>query len=105
MLHNEILIYIYAIKFPKKSFYYQQLIHSVMRILFVFLLFLMVTSCEKSKDVPKYTPPADHTISKDGTMHKTGLDQPQTNCAVCHGSDLQGGTTGVSCFECHDKEW
>ena len=76
-----------------------------MKILLIFLLFVLVSSCEKSKDVPKYNAPADHTISKDGTMHKSGLDQPSTNCAVCHGSDLKGGSVGVSCYECHGKEW
>ncbi|MFA9389358.1 MAG: hypothetical protein ACERKD_06105 [Prolixibacteraceae bacterium] len=76
-----------------------------MKILLIFLLFVLVSSCEKSNDVPKYTPPADHTTSKDGTMHKSGLDNPLANCISCHGSDLKGGTTGVSCFECHNKKW
>lgn len=52
-----------------------------------------------------YDPPADHTIKKDGIMHKSGLDEPATNCSGCHGEDLRGGTTGVSCYECHGKEW
>ena len=50
-------------------------------------------------------PPADHTLSKDGFMHKSGLEQPLVNCVSCHGSDLTGGTTGVSCFECHGTKW
>ncbi len=29
---------------------------------------------------------------------RLGLD----NCRQCHGSDLHGGTSGVSCSECHD---
>ena len=75
------------------------------RILFVFLIVVVISSCEKTNDIPKYSPPSDHTISKDGTMHKSGLDQPLNNCASCHGSDLEGGTTGVSCYECHGKKW
>jgi len=62
-------------------------------------------SCEKSNDSPKYNPPADHTISKDGTMHKPGLEQPLANCVNCHGGDLRGGTVGVSCYECHGQQW
>jgi len=64
----------------------------------------MIVGCEKSND-PKHNPPSDHTISKDGFMHKSGLEQPLVNCASCHGSDLKGGTTGVSCFECHGAKW
>jgi len=74
-------------------------------ILLIFLLVVGISSCEKEGDLPKYSPPADHTISKDGTMHKSGLDQPLTNCVNCHGADLTGGTTGVSCYECHGKQW
>ena len=52
-----------------------------------------------------HNPPADHTVSKDGFMHKSGLQQPLVNCVGCHGSDLKGGTVGVSCFECHSTKW
>ena len=71
----------------------------------LFLMLILIVACEKTNDQPKYNPPADHTISKDGFLHKSGLEQPLTNCAGCHGSDLKGGTTGVSCYECHGKEW
>lgn len=67
-------------------------------------MLILFVACEKD-DLPKYSPPADHTISKDGYLHKSGLDQALTNCVSCHGSDLKGGTTGVSCYECHGKEW
>ncbi len=69
------------------------------------LFILSNSSCTKTTDLPKYSPPADHTISKNGTMHKPGLDQATVNCIACHGNDLQGGTTGVSCYECHGKKW
>lgn len=74
-------------------------------VLSILLLLVIISSCTKKEINPDYSPPADHTISKDGFMHKTGLDQPATNCVACHGADLRGGTTGVSCYECHDKEW
>ena len=67
-------------------------------------LFVLVMACERTS-VSDYNPPADHTIKKEGYMHKTGLEQPLTNCASCHGADLEGGTVGVSCYECHGKEW
>lgn len=78
--------------------------HLAVIVSMIFLLVVLITGCEKTND-SKYTPPVDHTISKDGFMHKSGLDQPLKNCINCHGSDLQGGTSGVSCFECHGKEW
>lgn len=76
-----------------------------MKISIVFLLFLLISACAKNNDIPKYSAPTDHTISKDGTMHKSGLNQPLTNCVSCHGSDLRGGTSVVSCYECHNKKW
>ena len=76
-----------------------------MKIILIFLLFVLVCACNKSNEVPKYSAHEDHTISKDGTMHKSGLKEPQTNCASCHGSDLKGGTVNVSCYDCHSKEW
>jgi cytochrome c553 len=78
--------------------------HSLGKVSMILLMLVLLIGCEKTNN-SKYTPPADHTISKDGFMHKSGLDQPLTNCISCHGSDLEGGTTGVSCFECHGKEW
>jgi hypothetical protein len=79
--------------------------HPVAKASILFLILIPVIACEKTNELPKYTPPADHTISKDGFLHKNGLDQPLSNCVSCHGSDLKGGTTAVSCYECHDKEW
>ena len=79
--------------------------HAAENVSILFLLLILIIACEKTNDLPKYNPPVDHTISKDGFFHKSGLDQPLTNCVSCHGSDLKGGTTGVSCFECHGKEW
>jgi cytochrome c553 len=78
--------------------------HLLEKVSMILLMLVLIIGCEKTNN-SKYTPPADHTISKDGFMHKSGLDQPLTNCISCHGSDLEGGTTGVSCFECHGKEW
>jgi mono/diheme cytochrome c family protein len=70
----------------------------------LFLILFLVVACEKTKD-SNYNPPSDHTVSQGGYMHKSGLAQPLANCVACHGNDLKGGTTGVSCFECHSKKW
>jgi hypothetical protein len=48
---------------------------------------------------------ANHTLSKHGVMHMSGLSTPLTYCVSCHGSDLTGGTSGVSCYKCHGKVW
>ena len=64
--------------------------------------FLMLCS---SSTESKYDPPSDHTISKDGAKHKSKLNSPLENCITCHGADLSGGDSGVSCYECHGKKW
>ena len=46
-----------------------------------------------------------HTINKDDALHRPGLKEPAANCASCHGSDLRGGSVGVSCFKCHGNKW
>jgi len=67
----------------------------------IIILFSYCSSPTESK----YDPPSDHTISKDGAKHKSGLNSPMENCITCHGSDLKCGTSGVSCYECHGKKW
>jgi hypothetical protein len=78
--------------------------HSVKIVPMILLMLSVIIGCEK-EDHSKHNPPADHTISNDGFMHKSGLGQPLVNCVSCHGSDLKGGTVGVSCFECHGIKW
>jgi len=78
--------------------------HASIKVSMMLLMLVLFIGCEKTSD-SRYNPPADHSISKDGYMHKSGLDQPLVNCVSCHGSDLKGGTTGVSCFECHGTKW
>lgn len=70
----------------------------------IIVVAMLGTGCELNDD-GKYDPPADHDISKDGRMHKSGLNNPTEGCISCHGNELQGGSTGVSCYECHGKEW
>lgn len=79
--------------------------HTRVIIPILLMLLIVIIACEKENDLPDYNPPEDHAISKDGVMHKSGLNQPIANCVSCHGADLKGGTTGVSCYECHGEKW
>lgn len=78
--------------------------HTYKTWLLILAMGLMFISCESNME-SDYNPPADHTLDKGGIMHKTGLNDPEDNCASCHGDDLRGGSTSVSCYECHGKEW
>ncbi|NTU50436.1 MAG: hypothetical protein HGA87_06120 [Desulfobulbaceae bacterium] len=55
---------------------------------------------------------ATHTLLKTGVDPQgyhvpTGIYEPQTNCARCHGTDLRGGTFNgsptKSCYQCHNS--
>jgi hypothetical protein len=63
------------------------------------------SSSSSSGDDPNYNPPADHKVEKGGFLHKSGLRDPEANCTECHGDDLRGGDSAVSCYECHGKKW
>ncbi len=63
---------------------------------------LWIAGCKTPLDP---TGPPDHTVNKNGVFHRTGLNDPLVNCVECHGTDLQGGTSGVSCFQCHGQKW
>jgi hypothetical protein len=72
-------------------------------IIFILLIAVFMTTC-KSPESGRNAPD-DHTINKGGFFHKPGLDNPVVNCVLCHGDDLRGGTSGVSCFSCHGEIW
>ena len=77
-----------------------------MRKFFLLAVFLLLTGCSDPTSPDKNgSAPADHTISKGGHMHKSGLTNPTVNCVSCHGADLKGGTAGISCYSCHGKKW
>jgi cytochrome c553 len=72
----------------------------------IFLSSLFLISCQNSIENPLTNDaPADHTLNKSGALHKSGLNDPLNNCISCHGNDLTGGTSGVSCFSCHGRKW
>ena len=64
-----------------------------------------VAGCSDEDEYPQYNPPSDHTINNEGVLHKSGLSDPLSDCIACHGIDLKGGTSQVSCYRCHGREW
>ena len=74
-------------------------------VLSIFLFLINVCCDSPTESESKHNPPSDHTINKNGVKHKSGLSKPLENCVSCHGQDLRGGSSGVSCFECHGKKW
>ncbi|HUO83889.1 MAG TPA: hypothetical protein VM534_02145 [Thermoanaerobaculia bacterium] len=56
-------------------------------------------------DADGMTLPKNHTVDHDGVMHAPGAESAATRCAACHGKDLRGGKSGVSCHDCHDQNW
>lgn len=73
----------------------------------IFLFALIIIYGCSSTETPSTSSntPSDHTVNKNGKMHKTGLNNPLTNCISCHGNDLKGGTSGKSCYSCHGQKW
>jgi predicted CxxxxCH...CXXCH cytochrome family protein len=39
-----------------------------------------------------------------GSQHGVSFFESTANCASCHGSDFNGGTSGISCNQCHTNE-
>ena len=76
----------------------------LVQIILISIISIFLLYCSSPTD-SEYNPPSDHTISKNGAMHKSGLNLPLENCVTCHGSDLRGGDSGVSCYDCHGKKW
>jgi len=60
--------------------------------------------CGGSTGSSTRNPPADHTSTLGGIAHRPGYMSPETNCASCHGANLQGAD-GPSCTECHGQKW
>lgn len=41
----------------------------------------------------------------DPTVHGPDLKTQATDCRTCHGANLDGGTSGISCDTCHQAGW
>ena len=73
-----------------------------MRLTIVVLLVVFIAltgACNLFSPNSSDNAPEGHTVKKGGSYHRAGLDDPLTNCVQCHGNDLRGGTSGVSCFQ------
>ena len=92
-------------KFNFRNIKENSLVHGKLPNLMMIILLSLIVCCSPEEEYPQYNPPLDHTISKDGVMHKSGLSDPALNCTACHGADLTGGSSQVSCYECHGEEW
>ncbi len=64
------------------------------------LILALATGCKEDSEAP-----SDHTISKNGSMHKPGLYDPENECTGCHGASLRGGGEAPSCYSCHSQKW
>ena len=65
-----------------------------------------VSGCDDDDDpIRPSDAPATHTVNQDGIGHAPGLNDPDENCASCHGTDLRGSGDVPSCFACHGREW
>lgn len=51
--------------------------------------------------------PSNHVIAlgDPAVLHRDDLFGPDTNCAACHGANLEGAGTVPTCYSCHGPLW
>jgi hypothetical protein len=76
-----------------------------MRVTAVAACFILALAAGGCKSPASPSVPEGHTVNKNGVYHRPGLDNPTVNCISCHGTDLRGGSAGVSCYKCHGQKW
>jgi len=68
------------------------------------VLIVLATGCGNRKDVPTLPdthPPTWMTQDSPDFHGKVALQDGTQSCAKCHGSDWAGGSTKISCTDCH----
>lgn len=80
-------------------------VKSIVKVFVLVLSVIVFSNCDSTTEPSNSNAPSDHTVNKNGVMHKSGLTNPTSNCVSCHGSDLKGGSAGVSCYSCHGQKW
>ena len=80
--------------------------------IFILLICGLMTSCSEDKNpMPSVSHPDDWNTKMSDNFHGSKvLEIGYNSCKGCHGSDLEGGKTGFSCFQCHQtyphpEEW
>ncbi|MEA1996032.1 MAG: hypothetical protein U9N45_00250 [Gemmatimonadota bacterium] len=59
-------------------------------------------SCYNCHDGPSGHPVGWTESSSENSMGSSVAKRGITSCAPCHGKDYRGGTSGISCYNCHD---
>jgi predicted CxxxxCH...CXXCH cytochrome family protein len=80
--------------------------------LLLLLTVILMQGCSKVEDnlvtAPKVTTHPDGWVDTNATaFHGKYLFDNHMNlvpCAPCHGADFKGGTSGISCYKCHNTE-
>lgn len=70
---------------------------------FIFVLAIFLYSCSEKQDALDVgTHPEGWNNPQSEIFHaKTVVEAGSENCQDCHGTDYLGGTSGVSCYQCH----
>ena len=72
-------------------------------IVFVLLIIGLAAGCSEDKNpLPGVSHPEDWNTQSSVDFHGSKvLEVGYNSCKSCHGSDLKGGKTEFSCFQCH----
>jgi len=89
----------------KNKIYYYYLINLQKTVPFFLLCFTLLFGCTESlNNGPiKSNYHSDEKWVSDNPLHYNMFVNNSENCKTCHGEDLDGGQSGVSCTSCHHK--
>lgn len=72
----------------------------------VFLLNGCTSSLDDGLPGSESSPSYYHSTGwKDDPQHGSDFSTNPQNCMACHGEDLEGGSSGISCAGCHHSGW
>ncbi len=72
-------------------------------IMALFCIVILLSGCSEDKNpMPSESHPDGwNTATADNFHGSKVLETNYASCKSCHGTDLKGGKSGVSCFTCH----
>lgn len=78
---------------------------SLLSVVFALLVGLaaLFTGCGSAVG-PADDVPSNHTQDRDGALHASGGEDPEANCAACHGI-TERAEVGVACIDCHSTSF